>query len=44
MLQENVLTESFRSFGTILGVKVVKEKGGLQFYQWLQPTLLFLPL
>lgn len=26
-VEENVLTEAFRVFGTILGVKVVKEKG-----------------
>ena len=28
VMQEHVLTEAFREFGTILSVKVVKEKGG----------------
>jgi len=34
-VQENVLTEAFREYGTILSVKVVKEKGGKK------PPLLF---
>ena len=28
VMQEHVLTDAFREFGTILSVKVVKEKGG----------------
>jgi len=31
-MQENVLTEAFREYGTILSVKVVKEKGGKTLY------------